>query len=97
MKKFIPLLIIIAVVVTAIVFYRNNSLQTQLLRDQQTQGEQIQINNARTAQDCRKFSQDVANKCFLQLALREKDDSYCAQISRSIDKRKCEREVDMAQ
>lgn len=95
MKKWIPLLVLLAVVITGIILYRNNSLQTQLLRDQRRQT--MQMNSARTVADCRKLSEQMANKCFLKLALDEKDDSYCAQISRAIDKRKCEREVELAQ
>lgn len=92
MKKFIPLIVVIVVIVTVVV-YRSNSLETQLL-NQTSQGQVP--GSARTIADCKKLSEVVANKCYLKLALLEKDDSYCDQISRMIDKRKCEREVQLA-
>jgi hypothetical protein len=90
MKKYIPLMVLVAVVLTGIILFRGNFLQTQVLNN--PQGPES-LRTASTVEDCKKLSQNLANRCFLKIALEDKDASICDQISRPVEKQRCERQV----
>jgi cytochrome b561 len=93
MKKIILLLIVLAVIITGVVLYSSDSLQTQVLR---TTDDQTRQEVQKTPNDCKKMSETLANECLKEIALREKDASYCSEITKVPDQRKCEREVRLA-
>lgn len=90
MKKIVPLLILLSIIVTGVVLYSSDFLQTQVLR---TTDDQTLQEVQKTPNDCKKMSETLANECLKEIALREKDDSYCDEITKVPDRRKCEREV----
>lgn len=50
-----------------------------------------------TVDDCLNLSEDAANKCYRDIAIREKDSSVCDQITKYSQKKSCHREIQFAQ
>jgi len=97
MKKLIILLVVSAVIITAVALYSSGSLQTQLLNDQNQPATTSQVEENRTVDDCKKMSEKLASDCIQEIAIREKDTSLCLEITRRSDRARCQREVEFAQ
>ena len=79
------------VVVGSIILYlyMGGNLRTSILKST-SPGQQ-----ETTVDDCGKLSEDAANDCFQRLAVREKDAAVCDRISKSSQKKSCQREVEL--
>ncbi|MGE3279097.1 MAG: hypothetical protein AB7J40_04925 [Candidatus Altimarinota bacterium] len=95
MKKILPLLIVAAVVITAVALYSNGSLQTQLLNEQNQPSTTQQ--QPRTVDECKKLSERLASDCIRGIAVREQNSTICLQITRRSDRARCQREVELSQ
>ena len=88
MKKLVILIIIFLILVLGYQ-YRSNRLKSQLLEEAGKPSQQGAVSSV-----CDTYSEDVANECYLSLALEKKDSSFCARITKQRKQNECLREVD---
>ena len=79
------------VIIGAIILYAylGGNLSTSILRSASPQGQKS------TVEDCAKLSQDAANGCYLEIAIQKKDASVCDKITKSSERKSCQREVEL--
>jgi len=98
MKQLLYILGIIVLVIVVVVYLQQDGglFKSQLL----TQPETTETKNGieiTSHHDCLKFSEYKANECLLELALKENDADICDKITKSSDKKSCQRKVELYQ
>ncbi len=101
MKKYWFLIVAVIIILFAFMVgrYEDAQLKSQLLRNEppvEVKKPAI-VDPSAVADDCLKFSEDLANECYFQLAVGKKDSGYCEQISRVSKQGECKREVELEQ